>query len=158
ADGRLIHGLEAHGGAAHCVTYAAGGRQIASGGYDGFVRLWDASSGRLLRSLAGNGGPVNHLVCSPDGRRLAYVLGSGLTAHLWDLEAGREVPGPEGLGGKSSLVAFSPDGRSLAWNPSGMVAICDAATGEERHRWRPPRPALRYAHTLLFSPDGKALL
>jgi WD40 repeat protein len=45
-----VAGLQGHTGAV-CVSLTADGRQLASGGMDGTVRLWEASSGAHLHTL-----------------------------------------------------------------------------------------------------------
>jgi len=40
---------------------------VASGSDDETVKLWDLRSGRVLRTLAGHGGPVRFVAFTPDG-------------------------------------------------------------------------------------------
>src|SRR5438105_3234746 len=49
--GRLLATLQGHSGAVWGVSLSADGRLLASGGFDGRVRLWDASGGQLLATL-----------------------------------------------------------------------------------------------------------
>src|SRR5580700_252783 len=46
ADGARRHELPGHEGGTNCAAFAAGGRILATGGQDGAVKLWDASSGQ----------------------------------------------------------------------------------------------------------------
>jgi serine/threonine protein kinase/WD40 repeat protein len=62
------------------------GRILASGsGYeDHAIRLWDASTGRLLVRLEGHSGFVTGLVFTRDGRRLISAAGDQ-TIRFWDM-------------------------------------------------------------------------
>jgi WD40 repeat protein len=60
---------------------------MASGGDDGTVKLWEASSGRLLASLSGHTGVVWGVALSSDGRLVASGSFDG-TVKLWEAKRG----------------------------------------------------------------------
>jgi len=77
------------------------------------VKLWEAATGRLLRSLQGHKDWISSVAISPDGRWLA----SGSDDHtvkLWEAATGRLLRSLEGHEGTVWSVATSPDGRWLA--------------------------------------------
>jgi WD40 repeat protein len=61
------------------------GTMLATGGADGIVRVWDAESGKTMRTIAAHSGKVTSLAFSPDG----YTLASGSydkTIKLWHVK------------------------------------------------------------------------
>jgi WD40 repeat protein len=76
------------------------------------VRLWDAASGELRRTLSGHTKDVDGLAFTPDGRILASGDWAGLI-RLWDVSTGEPLQVLE-QGGSVKAAAFRPDGRRLA--------------------------------------------
>jgi WD40 repeat protein/Flp pilus assembly protein TadD len=119
--------LSGHDGGIACVAFSPDGKVLASGSKDGFVKLWDAATGRLLRTLPPFESPIQSIAFSPDGRLLATGQ-FGPTSHpvqIWNL-ARREanvadVPPDDKLGQRAYGVAFSPDGRILAACGDGLT-------------------------------------
>ena len=94
-------------------------RMIASGSFDGTVRLWDAASGDELRVLKSHGSGVTSVAFSPDGRTIASGSGDN-TARLWDIATGREL---------ATFAAFA-DGSWIVLTPEGFF---NASEGGARH-------------------------
>ena len=74
------------------------GRTLASSSYDGTVRLWEVSSGQMIRVLAEHTNWVTYVTFSPDGRLLASSS-TDETIRLWDPDTGEclqtwRIPGP----------------------------------------------------------------
>src|SRR6266699_2722745 len=102
---------------------SAGGRK------DRTIKLWELTTGRELRTLAGHTAEVNSLAFSADGRQLASGSGDD-TISVWDVQTGRQihifyVPA-EGV----DQLAFSPDGRRLISSPHS--APWDPRLGRDR--------------------------
>ena len=60
-----------HRGHLRTLAVSPDGREMATGGVDGAIRLWDSSSGKLLRVLEAHSYYVCSLSWSPDGKVLA---------------------------------------------------------------------------------------
>jgi len=72
------------------VTVSLNGRWLASGSEDNTIKLWDATTGNLLRTLSGHTHTVLALAISPDG--LLVASGSeDRTVKLWEVTSGREL-------------------------------------------------------------------
>src|SRR5579862_7410162 len=69
------------------VAWSPDGKVLASAHVDQMVRLWDVSTGQLLKTLQGHTAPLTSVAWSPDGKTLAS--GGDTTARLWDPVAGQ---------------------------------------------------------------------
>jgi WD40 repeat protein len=112
------------------IAWRPDGQALASTSADDTVRLWDPSSGRLLRTLEGHTGYVTSVAWRPDGRLLASAS-ADKTVRLWAPSSGRLLRTLEGHTYAVSSVAWRPDGQALAsasrdktvrlWDTSGFL-------------------------------------
>lgn len=137
----------------HLVKASPVGHVVATGGFDGAVRLYDVDTRMRLAMLgssrywmAGHEGLVTALEFSPDGRRLAsgHINGS---IHLWEIDNEDETEGAMQHDLAVSGLTFSTDGQSLATaSKDGIVKLWDLATvqdGSPRHGLqRKPAPVV----------------
>jgi WD40 repeat protein/transcriptional regulator with XRE-family HTH domain len=94
AYGRLLATLDSHTHAGagpadgvRSVALSADGRLVASGSWNGTIRMWEAPSGRLLATLHGHTGGLWGVALSADGRLLASGSFDG-TIRLWEVSSG----------------------------------------------------------------------
>lgn len=97
------------------------------------IKLWDATNGRELITLAGHTGWVMGLAFSPDGNSLASTSLDG-TVKVWSL-----LPGSEGVTVSAPVAVF---GTRVAYNPNrnefitnggdGSATLWNAETGDPR--------------------------
>jgi hypothetical protein len=136
------------------VAFSPDGQALASGSLDNTIRLWDAASGALLRTLEGHTDWVHSVAFSPDSRALASASWDN-TIRLWDAASGALRRTLEGHTQPVWSVAFSPDGRLLASaSDDRTIRLWDAASGALR---RTLAGHTDWVFSVAFSPDGRAL-
>ena len=109
----------------------AAGRFLVTGAHDKTVRVWDAVTGKLLRTIhmpqgPGNIGKVFAVAISPDGRLLAAGGWTGVSTdniYIFDRENGAMVARLDGLPNVVLHLAFSPDGQRLAATLGGTSGL-----------------------------------
>jgi len=115
------------------VAYAPDGATVASGGYDGTIKLWRVADGMLLRTLTGHQAPpsfygkpaaIRSLAFSPDGATLASA-GNESTVKVWRVTDGSVI---QTLSAAFAGTAGCLNGCGVAFSPNGqMVGV--ATTG-----------------------------
>jgi WD40 repeat protein len=77
--------LKGHKGTVSGIAYSPDGRALATGSWDGTVRLWDPETGTERACYQWPVGKVYALAYSPDGLRLAAAGEKGTIA-MWDVD------------------------------------------------------------------------
>jgi WD40 repeat protein len=154
--------LTGHTGRVNSVAWSPGGKEIASCGQDGLLKLWDAGSGKETASLVAHGGGATAVAFSDRGELLATAGADG-TVKLWDVGSRKIVGMFFGHLGTVRAVAIAPDSSSLvSGGDDGTVRFWEIATrrlsatrwGRPQTREPAPGDVTQSVHSVAFSPDG----
>ncbi len=138
------------------ATFSPDSSQLAAGGEDGNVILWDlaADTEPAARLLQGRPAVIYGLALSPDGRTLALGTAAS-TVVLWDIVTGEQLGALPGHQGNVNAVAFSPNGALLAsGDENGLVLLWNTAAQTIVGRLEGHSG---FVNGLAFSPDGLTL-
>jgi WD40 repeat protein len=112
---------------------------LASGSFDGSVRLWDVAEGNLLATVHAHSGTAWGVALSADGRLLATSGVDGLV-RLWDTSGPQLLATLEGHTGPVYGLALSADGQLLASGSfDGTVRLWDPRSGMSLNTLRSDR-------------------
>jgi hypothetical protein len=104
---------EVHAGEVFACSYSADGAIVLSGGWDGFLRAWDAGSGLPLSAFPAAAKPLSACAIAPDGQFwLSGTMEGMLTA--WDPASQSPLWTFMAHTRPVSTIRFSPDGQCLA--------------------------------------------
>lgn len=96
------------------LDYSRDGKYLATGCQDSSeAKLWDARTGRALRTFKGHHGSLWGAAFAPQSNLLATCGDDGVIK-LWDVATGQELATLRGHTTLVATLAFAPDGKSLA--------------------------------------------
>jgi WD40 repeat protein len=150
-----------HSAGVTSVAFSPDGRYVLTGSRDRTARLWEAETGRELRTLQGHTGVVTSVAFSSDGIYVLTGSGDG-TARLWGAEAGKELRRFQSHSGWVQSVAFSSNGRYLLTgsrdalgSAHGTARLWELESGREVWRFEADWASVS---SVAFSPDGRYVL
>jgi WD40 repeat protein len=128
------------------------GKTLAACGDGEMLALWDATTGRKMRSFVGSlhRGSWIHAI-APNGRLLATSDSTSL--QVWDVTTGKERLPFAGHRDTVSCVVFSADGKTIiSGSKDRTLRVWDARSGRERLVYRGHKAAVT---AVALSPGGK---
>ncbi|GCE19036.1 serine/threonine-protein kinase [Dictyobacter kobayashii] len=115
----------AHRGAIKKVSWSPDGTQIASGGSDKTIHIWEASTGKHSLVYRGHTGTIYALDWSPDGTTIVSASADG-TIQMWDVSDGQWIFTHPSYNPTVYAVAWSPNGKYIASGAHSHVRIWQA--------------------------------
>ena len=135
------------------IAVSQGGNRILAGG-DRKLKIVDAVTGQVIRTISGISNSLNAVAFSPDGRRILAGLGYGSDAaapnsgkiEMWDASSGQLLMTFRGHGGGVNkpafkgvgAVAFSPDGTRVVTGGGADGTATNAPVGNGKLRFWDP--------------------
>ncbi|MGZ8566779.1 MAG: nSTAND1 domain-containing NTPase, partial [Actinomycetota bacterium] len=164
--GESVLTFKAHDADINDVAFSPDGSLLATTGDDGTLKVWNASTGRLISSASADAGAFG--VWGP-----SFSQNGSLVAAAWS-----DWGGPETVGSVRVLdlstdrvvsnvpiagaidTAFGPDGKRLAvaswWAERNVGAVFDVETGREVFGLSGPNSCCPpYSRGVSWSPDGR---
>lgn len=135
---KLVRTLPGHGDAVLSVAISPDGRTIASSSSDNSyltipsgdtanIKLWNAKTGKLLRSFSANIADIRAIAISPNGQMFATGGGYSKEVNLWDLKTAKLLNTFTGHKGGIYGIAFSPDGKTvISGSADGTIKVWHA--------------------------------
>jgi WD40 repeat protein len=148
-----------HKGRVRSLAFSPDGRFIVTtAGASKFVWLWDATTGKLVRTLSAPGAyRARMAIVFPDGQHVAAQFDPG-GIWVWAVATGAWVAGFENLTDYSDAMVVSPDGSRLLACRRGQLVEWDEPTRITDGPQRPPdrtHPVLQRGFARVgFSPGG----
>lgn len=136
----------------NATAFSPDGRRIFTAGADGLLKLWDVSTGKLIRTYEGHQDAIGTAALSSDGLQMLSASNDN-TIKLWDVTSGRVIRSAEGE--QLNTVAFSPDGKKvLLAYANKILRVEESSTGKAIHN-------LEHGDSVtvaVFSSDGASIL
>lgn len=158
ATGKILAEDEGHHGGIASIAFFPDGRTLASGASDGTVRLWEAATGKPLRTMqvhSHSGERFCYVAVSSDGKTLAARTGGML--YGWEVATGKEILKVHHGDDSVRSLAFAPDGKTLATG-SGLrdkaIRLWDVQSGKELRCFIDQEGGIS---SLVFSADGRLM-
>jgi WD40 repeat protein len=152
-NGRIIRTLVGHNRPTDTAV-SFDGKLVVTASWDKTLIVWDAQTGKELRTFTGHTGEVYPVAFDPKSRLVLSGDATG-TAILWNADTGELLRKLQGHTKTVQAVAFSRDGKTLAtaaWDQT--IKLWNPATGEELATLKGHEaPVL----DISFSPDGMTL-
>ncbi len=144
------------GGSVYSTTFSPDGQYIASGHLDNTLKVWNASTGELMKTYEHDNW-VYSVAYSPDGKQIVSGSAAG-TIRVWDISGDSIITSIDAgsITQGAKAIAVSPNGELIASGGyDNKIKIWDFETGQLIKELTGHNGAVR---SVSFSPDGAYLI
>ncbi|MGQ9656552.1 MAG: hypothetical protein ACUVV1_01470, partial [Fimbriimonadales bacterium] len=135
SNGSLVRAIQTgHTDRIRSIAYAPNGQFLASGSWDGTVKVWRVADGSLVHTLLGHERYVSSVAFSPDGQFLISARLLGYIPHpteikLWRVSDGALLQNYDMEVGSGILsIQFSPDGGRFSYGREDATVVMARVT------------------------------
>jgi WD40 repeat protein/transcriptional regulator with XRE-family HTH domain len=147
---------QAHTAAVQALAFSPDGNILATGSWDGAIKLWNLENGALLW-MGRHSSSIQSLAFAPDGRMLASG-GDDATIQLWDTYKGMHFKTLSVQGSPVYALAWSLDGSLLASGSfDGGIRLWEMQEAQPRTSMRILTGHTDQTRSVAFTPDGRTL-
>ena len=81
-----MNSLKGHAESIRSICFSPDGQFFMSAGFDGGIRVWEATRGKYIKNITGHSGWIRSISCSSDGNFIASS-GDDQTVRVWDIKS-----------------------------------------------------------------------
>lgn len=152
-DGNIVHYLK-HPYGCSIAIFNPDGTKVATGSYDGKIRIWDVQTGSLQQVFNGHNGALRS-ISYHSKQDLIAAGGDDNKVTIWNSKTGEIVREFNDSSHDVWSVIFSPSGEYLLSGSSdNIIRVYEVSTGEIKKSLEGHSMVVL---SLDFSPDGKLL-
>ncbi len=146
--------LEGHQSGVNFAVFSPDASKIVSGDDSFVVKVWETSTGRLIKTITDHTDEVLGVAFSPDGKFFA-TTGRDKTIKFWDSSSYQLIKTLQGLNAAIRKISFSHDGKKIvSSSEDNALTIWDVEKGQILESFKYP---FRVSYSV-FSPDDKTVL
>ncbi len=143
-----------HSNFVESASFSPDGLTLATASDDGTIRLWNASNGKLMRTIEAHADDAECAVFSPDGRTLVSASDDG-TLKLWDASSGKLMRTLIDNSSNATRPQPRPEGRAIiSGRDDSTIAFANASNGSVMGL---EDDDLKHIEFAAFSPDGRTI-
>jgi WD40 repeat protein len=148
--------FRAHIASVKTIAFSPDEKWVVTGGREGLVKVWNATTGQLELPLTGHQKIVSGAAFNPRDPKQLATSSDDYTTKVWALDPDAQ-PYPQAGAEPLNCVAVSADGSRVAASSwAGWAKVWDTATGAEV--WNLPTGHHNVVGAVGFSPDGTRLV